>query len=720
MYILSCWIEHPVRSLDRTFTYLSETQVNRGCRVQVVFGVKTLIGFVDSCVYTNESQEEIERRLGMKLRLIEQAMDEEPLITDELYEMALKMKEDTLSTAISCFAAMLPAKVKPNSAKKKLLSEKWVTLSEKEVKLTPKQLEAYLYVKDHQPLKYSELRKLFPNQARPLVSLGALKTEEKEKKGSVSIEAGNLKRPELSKRQREVIEEILSSDDTVYLLRGITGSGKTEIYLRLAENALAEGRQVLILVPEIALTPQMIERVSSRFGKALAIYHSGLSPQEKYEQYRMVMNNEAQVVVGTRSAVFLPFEDLGLIVMDEEHDPSYKQDSQPCYHCRDAALWRAEYHHCRLILASATPTLESYARGLKKVYHLITMEERINGMLPKVHVVPMKECIRRGESYMISDLLKDRIQDRLDQNEQVILLLNRRGYHARVRCRACQEAVRCPHCDLAMSWHRESQTLKCHTCGHEMRLMKTCPSCGSAAGFTPLGFGTEKLEHEISALFPNARILRMDADTTSRKNSHERILRSFAEHEADILLGTQMIAKGLDFPSVTLVGIINGDDGLARTDFRSCETTFDLLMQACGRSGRGEKEGEVIFQVYDPEHYAVTSAVNQDYETFFANEMRFRHAGQYPPYTYMISITFSGMKEEETMKRALFVKEELKGDFKIIGVISLLRIHDLYRSRLILKGKNLDAMRKALKDYLESSKIASKGLRIDVNPMYLD
>lgn len=720
MYILQCWIEHPVRTLDQTFTYLSETEVLRGCRVRAVFGVKSLVAFVGDCAYTEETRQQIERRLGMKLRMIDEIIDERPLITDELYEMALWMKETTLSPAISCFAAMLPAKVKPAGGERKIVMEKYVSVSDTETNLTPKQLSAWLYVQEHQPLLYSDLRKEFPNQARQLVEKNAVTVFEKEKMGSVKFTAGTDEKPQLTDLQKKVIQEIESSPDTVYLLRGVTGSGKTEIYLQLAEKVLNEGRQVLILVPEIALTPQMIERVSARFGSKLAIYHSSLNPQEKYEQYRMVMNREASVVVGTRSAVFLPFENLGLIVMDEEHDSSYKQDSQPCYHCRDAAVFRAQYNHCKLILASATPTLESYARGLKKVYHLIVMDERINQTLPSVTIVPMRQSIRNQESYILSDVLKEKITERLEKSEQVILLLNRRGYHARLRCRHCGEVIRCPHCDLAMSWHRDSGKLKCHTCGTEIYLPRTCPSCGSREGFMPYGFGTEKLEQEVRTFFPSARILRMDADTTSRKNSHEKILRSFADHEADILLGTQMIAKGLDFALVTLVGIINGDDGLARTDFRSCETTFDLLMQASGRSGRSKRTGEVVMQVFDPDHYAVTAAAAQDYDAFFTQEMHFRHSGQYPPYTYMIAVTFSSVKQDETLQKAQVFKEGLTGSFKVIGVISLLKTHDLYRSRIILKGRNLDEMRAALRDMMAANPNLLKGIRIDINPMYLD
>lgn len=720
MYILQCWIEHPVRTLDQTFTYLSNEQTFRGCRVRAVFGMSSLTAFVDSCEYTGETKEQIESRMKMKLRFIDEIIDTQPLITDELYDMAMWMKEATLSPAISCFGAMLPAKVKPASGDRKIVMEKYAVLTEEECELTPKQLEAYIYVRDNQSLLYSDLRKLFPNQARQLVTKNAIAIIEKEKKGSLNFTPGTLEKPELTDLQKSVINEIETSDDTVYLLRGVTGSGKTEIYLQLAEKALSKGKQVLILVPEIALTPQMIERVSSRFGSKLAIYHSSLNPQEKYEQYRLVMNNEAQVVVGTRSAVFLPFENLGLIVMDEEHDTSYKQDSMPCYHCRDAAVFRAQYNHCKLVLASATPSLESYARGLKKVYHLIVMEERINKTLPSVTIVPMKQSIRKAESYIISDVLREKITDRLDKNEQVILLLNRRGYHARLRCRHCGEVIRCPHCDLAMSWHRDTRMMKCHTCGTEMRLPLICPSCGSKEGFMPYGFGTEKLEHELETLFPSARVLRMDADTTSRKNGHERILKAFAEHKADILLGTQMIAKGLDYALVTLVGIINGDDGLARTDFRSCETTFDLLMQASGRSGRSEREGEVVMQVFDPDHYTVQSAAKQDYTSFFQEEMRFRHAGRYPPYTYLISVTFSSLKEEEPQKKAEAFKNGLHGDYKLIGVISLLKTHDLYRSRILLKGKNLDLMRRDLSEFMAQHPELLKGIRIDINPMYLD
>ena len=517
------------------------------------------------------------------------------------------------------------------------------------------------------------------------------------------------------------MDEISGSGDRVFLLKGVTGSGKTEVYLHLAAMALRQGKQVLILVPEISLTPQMIERVSSRFRTGLAIYHSGLSSQEKYEQYRLVLSGKARIVVGTRSSVFLPFTDLGLVVMDEEHDSSYKQENQPAYHCRDAALWRCEYHNCKLVLGSATPSLESYARTIRKVYHLVELPHRINRTLPQITVVNMKQAMEEGQSGILSDALCTRLSQTLKNGRQAILLLNRRGYHSLIKCRSCQSVIKCPHCDISMSWHREDRMLKCHTCGTMMPLPKACPDCHSTAGFSAYGFGTEKLEHELSAQFPDARIMRMDADTTSRKNSHEKILGAFGRKEADILVGTQMIAKGLDYPNVSLVGIINGDEGLNRTDFRSCEVSFDLLMQASGRSGRSDIPGEVVLQVTDPSHYAVQCACAQDYDGFFAREMHFRHAGMYPPYTYLIALTVSAATQEASDRAAMRIRDHLQGSYRTIGILSLLKINDRCRSRILLKGRDLDEMRNDVRKFLDSEEGKSiRDLRIDVNPMVLD
>ena len=720
MYILNCWIEHPVRSLDQTFSYLSERKVQCGCRVSVPFGARHLIGFTESCEYTEETELQIEKRLGMKLKYIDEVIDEDPLINEELHDLALWMKEMTLSTTISCFQAMLPSMIKPQGKKKKAVLEKWVKLSDKEVSLTPKQLKVYLYVQEHGSVKYTELRQLFKTIPHTLIEKKAFVLYEAERKGTtISSQRSTTPLP-LTPLQSKAMHEIEDSDDEVYLLYGVTGSGKTEVYLQLASQKLHDGKQVLILVPEISLTPQMISRVSERFPNSLAIYHSGLSAQQKYEQWKLVREGKARIVVGTRSAVFLPFETLGLIIMDEEHDGSYKQENQPCYHARDIAIHRGQYHQCKVILGSATPSLDSYARGLRQVYHLVEMKERINHTLPNVQIVEMRKAMENGESYILSNVLKTKIQERLNAHKQSIILLNRRGFHAQLRCKACQEVLLCPHCDLAMSYHRDIHKMKCHTCGTELPVPKICPHCGSRAGFTTFGFGTEKLQEEIQNTFPNVKILRMDADTTTKKDSHKKILEAFENHEADILVGTQMIAKGLDFPSVTLVGIVNGDEGLNRTDFRSAETTFDLLMQASGRSGRGEKNGEVVLQVMDSQHYVIQCTLQQNYERFFENEMRFRKAGQYPPYTYLIAITICGINQHKVDSTSLKICQSLHGNFKVIGVISLLKIRDQYRERIILKGKNLQEMRDNINTFLQKNEIDRNLIRIDVNPLVLD
>ncbi len=724
MELVSCWIEHPIRTLDQPFTYdANGFHVSEGTRILVSFGHQQVIGFVESVEHTEETLEQAEERLEVKIKPVEQVLDTVSLITPELHDMAMWLRDSTLSTTISCFQCMLPSKIKPVTGKAAdAVKEKWVRRSQEEVSLTPKQLEAYQFLAVSEPMRYSELRKKYPSIVRVLVEKNAIQIYEQERQAADSVHPLKKQPLHLTDEQACAMQEIMTTDDAVYLIKGVTGSGKTEIYLQLAQIALDQGKQVLILVPEISLTPQMIERVSSRFGSELAIYHSALNPQEKYEQYQKVRSGRARVVVGTRSSVFLPFESLGLIVMDEEQDESYKQDSQPSYHCRDAAIYRGRYHHCKVILGSATPSLESNARAMKGVYHLIELKERVNKCLPEVTIIPLKNSIRNQESYILSDELKEKIQKRLDVHQQVILLLNRRGYTAILRCRSCQSVIRCPHCDLAMSYHRQEKLLKCHTCGTMMQVPQICPTCGQRTGYSSYGFGTERLEQEVQQAFPSARVLRMDADTTAKKNGHEKILNAFGNGGADILLGTQMIAKGLDYPDVTLVGIINGDEGLARTDYRSCEITFDLLMQAAGRSGRSSTPGEVVFQVFDPDHYAVQCAARQDYDTFFRMEMQFRHAGQYPPYTYMISLTASGLNQQKVEQTALWLKQGLSSsEFKTIGVLQLLKIRDRFRSRVILKGKDLDVMRNAVRKLFEQDGYdKAKDVKIDVNPISLD
>ena len=429
----------------------------------------------------------------------------------------------------------------------------------------------------------------------------------------------------LTGEQSAAIKPILTSlslkEHEVFLLYGVTGSGKTEIYLQSIQRVLEDGREGIVLVPEISLTPQMVNRFKGRFGDQVAVLHSGLSVGEKYDEWRKIQRKEVKVVVGARSAVFAPFENLGIIIIDEEHETSYKQEDNPRYHARDVAIERAKKHQCPVVLGSATPSLESFARAEKEVYHLLTLSKRMNDHdLPAVKIVDMREELREGNRSMFSRDLFEKIQDRLIKKEQTVLFLNKRGHSSFVMCRDCGYVVQCPNCDISLTYHRYNQQMKCHYCGYESGVPNTCPECESDH-IRYFGTGTQKVEEELGKIFPEAKVIRMDVDTTSRKGSHEKLLTEFQEGHADILLGTQMIAKGLDFPNITLVGVLSADTMLHLPDFRSSEKTFQLLTQVSGRAGRHELAGEVVIQTYSPEHYSIELAGEQDYDRFYQHEM---------------------------------------------------------------------------------------------------
>ena len=407
----------------------------------------------------------------------------------------------------------------------------------------------------------------------------------------------------------------------MFLLYGVTGSGKTEIYLQSIQRVLEDGREGIVLVPEISLTPQMVNRFKGRFGDQVAVLHSGLSVGEKYDEWRKIQRKEVKVVVGARSAVFAPFENLGIIIIDEEHETSYKQEDNPRYHARDVAIERAKKHQCPVVLGSATPSLESFARAEKRVYHLLTLSKRMNDQnLPDVKIVDMREELREGNRSMFSRELFEKLQDRLMKKEQTVLFLNKRGHSSFVMCRDCGYVVQCPNCDISLTYHRYNQQMKCHYCGYESVVPTTCPECTSDH-IRYFGTGTQKVEEELGKIFPEAKVIRMDVDTTSRKGSHEKLLTEFHEGQADILLGTQMIAKGFDFPNITLVGVLSADTMLHLPDFRSSEKTFQLLTQVSGRAGRHELAGEVVIQTYSPEHYSIELAGQQDFDLFYQKEM---------------------------------------------------------------------------------------------------
>lgn len=535
----------------------------------------------------------------------------------------------------------------------------------------------------------------------------------------------------LNAEQQVAVETILQSvqeqQSQTYLLEGITGSGKTEVYLQVIAEVLNQGKTAIMLVPEISLTPQMVQRFKSRFGEHVAVMHSGLSQGEKYDEWRKIERGEAEVVVGARSAIFAPIENIGVIIVDEEHEASYKQEETPRYHARDLAIWRSEYHHCPVVLGSATPSLESRARAQKNVYQRLRLTQRANqaATLPTIDVVDMRQEVENGNVSSFSMSLQEKLQERLEKNEQSVLLLNRRGYSSFVMCRDCGYVLPCPNCDISLTLHMDSKTMKCHYCGHEERIPYRCPNCGQDK-IRYYGTGTQKVEEELQTLLPDSRILRMDVDTTRRKGAHEKILRTFGEGQADILLGTQMIAKGLDFPNVTLVGVLNADTALNLPDFRSSERTFQLLTQVSGRAGRAEKPGEVIIQSFNPEHYAIQLAKAQDYEDFYTKEMYIRHRGDYPPYYFTVQITASHPEENEAAKQMFQIARELKQGLSPQAILlgptpnAIMRVNNRYFYQVIIKYKQEPMLQPLLKEILtDTQRATARGLKlsIDAEPM---
>lgn len=478
-----------------------------------------------------------------------------------------------------------------------------------------------------------------------------------------------------------------------FLLHGVTGSGKTEVYLQAIQKVLNEGKEAIMLVPEISLTPQMTERFRSRFGEMVAVMHSGLSVGEKYDEWRKIQQGKVKVVVGARSAIFAPFTNIGLIILDEEHESTYKQEDSPRYHARDVAIWRSEFYNCPIILGSATPALESFARAKKGVYTLLSLKQRaLHQALPTVYIADMREELRQGNRSMFSQSLIEAIRIRLEKKEQMVLFLNRRGYSSFVLCRDCGTVVQCPNCDISLTYHRTTEKLKCHYCGYEEHVPQICPQCQSDH-IRYFGTGTQKVEEEIYKLFPEARVLRMDVDTTKHKGAHEEILETFGTGQADILLGTQMIAKGLDFPNITLVGVLSADTSLHLPDYRAAERTFQLLTQVSGRAGRHDKPGEVIIQTYTPEHYAIELAKTQDYEPFYEREMFLRRRSSYPPYYFVALIQLSHedvmMAAEYAGRVADWLRENLSNQVAIIGptTASIARLQNRYRYQCLIKYK---------------------------------
>lgn len=526
-----------------------------------------------------------------------------------------------------------------------------------------------------------------------------------------------------------ISEKIHAHEQCTYLLHGVTGSGKTEVYLQTIEEVLNLNRQAMMLVPEIALTPQMVLRFKRRFGDEVAVLHSGLSKGERYDEWQKIRDGKARVSVGARSSVFAPFKNLGMIIIDEEHESSYKQEDYPRYHARDIAQWRSEYHQCPLILGSATPSLESFARAEKGVYELLSLPNRINQQaLPEVEIVDMREELNSGNRSMFSNQLRDAIQQRLDNQEQIVLFLNRRGYASFMLCRDCGHVPQCPNCDISLTYHKSTDQLKCHYCGHQEVPPNQCPNCESEH-IRQMGTGTQRVEELLQEAFQEARIIRMDVDTTSRKGAHEKLLNDFGSGKGDILLGTQMIAKGLDFPNITLVGVLNADTMLNLPDFRASERTYQLLTQVAGRAGRHEKEGQVLIQTYNPDHYAIKDVQENDYTAFFQKEMNYRKIGKYPPYFFLINFTIAHKEMKKVMEASKHIHkillQHLTDKALVLGPspAALSRINNEYRFQILVKYKREPALHEALKyldDYYHDQYLKEKlSLKIDIAPQMM-
>ena len=713
-------VEITNKNVDKIFDYVVPDNlvpfIKVGIRVSVPFGKMTLEGFVLEIKNLNDTDRE--------LRSIIDVVDSDVVLSSELLELGMVMQKKTLASLISCYQVMLPKALKAKNGNE--ISIKYDTFYrlnrdfDKSIKLNDKQKEIINLFDKCDLIIRKTITDISISSLNTLIKKGVL-LEEKQEHYRVNYSDKVCEKKELTDEQRSVVNSVINSKPDTFLIHGVTGSGKTEVYMEIIDHYLSLGKSSIVLVPEISLTPQMVERFQKRFGNRIAALHSALSDGEKYDEWRRICRGEVDIVIGARSAIFAPLQNLGIIIIDEEHSDSYKQsDPSPRYSAKDIALIRSKYHNCSVVFGSATPSLEVMARACKGVYKLLSLPNRVNGKkLPEVTIVDMNSEIKRTKGHF-SPLLIEKIQACLDKDEQVILLLNRRGYSPFVSCRNCGYTFKCPNCDISLTYHKSSNTLRCHYCGYGEKVYDECPNCHEKA-LNNLGVGTQKIEEELIKTF-NCRVLRMDYDTTSRKGMHEEMIKSFKNQEYDILLGTQMVAKGLDFSNVTLVGVINADTSLNIPDFRSSENTFSLLSQVAGRSGRSEKEGCVVIQTYNPDHYAISLCKTHDYIGFYNKEMNIRKQLKYPPYFYLCNIRVSGKDASYLLGEALKIKRSIEKHFPnmiILGpsTASIFRVNNIFRYNIILKYKSDEGLYelfdKIIEHYLGNSKIR---IDVDFNP----
>ena len=712
------------KAVDQTFFYhvpkLLENNIKIGVRVRIPFGNMVLDGFVlgisDNSSYNNS-----------KIKDIINVIDKEPVLNKEMLLLGKYMSDNLLASLSSCYQVMLPkalkAEVKSNI---KIKYDRYLHRI-KSIEEIDRYIDNCKYESQINLLcKLKEgdiLITKMSSSINTIIKYGFASIIYEECKRYKYDGISNYKRVNLTDKQRLVSDTIISSfgkSDT-FLLYGVTGSGKTEVYMDVIEKAINNGKSAIMLVPEIGLTPQIVGKFISRFGNVISVLHSKLSDSERYDEYRKITNGESKIVIGTRSAIFVPFANIGVIIIDEEHTSSYKQDNNPRYSAINVAEWRSKYHNCPLVLGSATPSLESFAKAGNHVYKLLSLTERAGGsVLPNVNIVDMKEEVKKG-NFILSDMLKNKISEVLSKSEQAIILLNRRGYSSTISCRECGYVYKCPNCDITYTYHKSSNNLKCHYCGYSMVLPNKCSICGSD-NLKDYGLGTEKLEETLNSLY-NARIVRMDVDTTSKKGQHQKIIDDFGEHKYDILIGTQMIAKGLDFPLVTLVGVVSIDSSLTSPDYRASENTFQLLSQVSGRAGRSENKGEVIVQTFNPDHYAITLAKNHDYIDFYKEEMKIRKMLKYSPYYYMVLVSITSKDYElgfkEANKIGSYIRNNINKDSIVLGptMANMFKVNNIYHYQIIIKYRKDDSLMKVLKFIIDMQVKNNKiDVSIDFNP----
>lgn len=729
-------------AVDRTFQYkvplLLRCEIEVGMMVEIPFGNgnKKRKGYV---VRLSEEPSYDVTKLKEIL-----AIDKEKMkVEGQLIRLAYWMKEQYGTTMIRCLKTVLPIKDKMTKRESKKLR---LSISKEEAKNLLEE-----YKKKHFKAKVRLLQALLEEEMpyekvlkEYKVPLSTIKTMEEQRIIEVRakreyrdysvekpIEAVNYP---LNEEQVLALEQFVREYDAgqrnTYLLYGVTGSGKTEVYMEMISHMMVEGKQTILLIPEISLTYQMVSRFRARFGEQVSVVNSKMSKGEKFDQFEKAKNGQIQVMIGPRSALFTPFPNLGLIIIDEEHEAAYKSETAPKYHAREVASERAKLCECSLVLGSATPSLETYTKAKLGEYRLLSLTKRANEdtiALPLVHIVDLREELKSGNRSIFSQKLQTLMQDRLEKKEQTMLFLNRRGFASFVSCRSCGYVIKCPHCDVSMTYHAKEARLKCHYCGYETAMPNHCPECKSSY-IASFGLGTQKIELAVRKLFPNAKVARMDFDTTRKKFSYEELLTSFSDGEIDILVGTQMIVKGHDFPNVTLMGIIAADTSLHSGDYRASERTFQLLTQAAGRAGRGQKEGEVVIQSYTPNHYAIVTAAMQNYEEFYRQEMAYRNMLKYPPVCHMLLIFVMSQKKEEGMQFLEWFKKALmpfciKEGLVMIGPseASLSKIKDWYRSVLYLKHRDerlLREVKRRLERKLEQMQL-KKSIQVffDFDPM---